>query len=142
MQMKGSYKLGLTVCFQPGDAAAIPRLESMLLLATDALCVFNKPSGISVQVRATARPFSAGLTTLLHGRRVELPRMHTLTPGPWLHILPQPRGPCPFLPAWCIALTKVADTTTSPPPPTSHPLPQARVSNFGCLAHLHSFNIV
>ena len=63
MQMKGSYKLVLTVCFQSGDAAAIPRLESMLLLATDALCVFNKPSGISVQVRLNVCPFSAGLTS-------------------------------------------------------------------------------
>jgi hypothetical protein len=35
---------------QLGDAAAVPRLQAMLLLATDALCVFNKPSGISVQV--------------------------------------------------------------------------------------------
>jgi hypothetical protein len=40
----------LTFFFQSGDAAAVPRLHAMLLLATDALCVFNKPSGISVQV--------------------------------------------------------------------------------------------
>jgi hypothetical protein len=39
----------VTPCIQAGDAAAVPRLHSMLLLATDVLCVFNKPSGISVQ---------------------------------------------------------------------------------------------
>jgi hypothetical protein len=39
----------LTPHAQAGDAAAVPRLHSMLLLATDVLCVFNKPSGISVQ---------------------------------------------------------------------------------------------
>jgi hypothetical protein len=41
----------LMLHLQAGDAAAVPRLQAMLLLATDALCIFNKPSGISVQVQ-------------------------------------------------------------------------------------------
>ncbi len=39
------------LALQAGDLASVPRLQAMLLLATDALCVFNKPSGVSVQVR-------------------------------------------------------------------------------------------
>jgi hypothetical protein len=41
---------GFMMCLQAGDAASVPRLQAMLLLATDTLCVFNKPSGVSVQV--------------------------------------------------------------------------------------------
>jgi len=53
----------------------VPRLQAMLLLATDALCVFNKPSGISVQVLllilkpspgAADQPLQGGTSTHAH----------------------------------------------------------------------------
>ena len=131
MQMKGSYKLVLTVCFQSGDAAAIPRLESMLLLATDALCVFNKPSGISVQVRLDVCPFSAGLTSPSRPQGGTSTHAHIDAWAMAAHSAAAPWA-MPLSPR----LVHRLDKGRQPPPPTT-PLPPALVNilwMFGTLA--------
>ena len=112
--MKGSYKLVLMCAFSRAMQLQYHDLNPCCCWR-QTLCVSStNPAASACRCGSTSAPVLLG-SHLLHGRRVALPRMHTLTPGLWLRTLPLPRGPCPFLPAWCIALTKVANPPHHPP---------------------------